>query len=224
MNELISFLQERYPQLLVLVIDHLYISGVAVLAGFLVACPLGVLLTKMESLSKYVMTAVNAIQTIPSLALLGLMIPLFGIGKLPAIAALFLYSLLPIVRNTYTGLKQVDVSLLEAARGMGMNQYQILFKVQAPLATPVIIAGLRTAAIYTISWATLAAFIGGGGIGYYVVMGLTTSNNTMLLVGAIATALLATVANILTNVLQMLATPKGLRNYMQNNKSGGRQK
>lgn len=211
MNEFIQFVSERREQLLSLLWQHTYISVLAVAAGFLIAVPLGILLTRTEKINRYVIGFVNILQTIPSLALLGLMIPLLGIGAVPAIAALFLYSLLPMLRNTYTGIREVDPALREAARGMGMTGWQILFKVELPLALSIILGGFRTATIYTISWATLAAVIGGGGLGYLVFTGLGVANDSMLLAGALATAMLATIADFVTRKIQAICTPKGLR-------------
>ncbi|MDF2684568.1 MAG: choline transporter permease, partial [Brevibacillus sp.] len=187
------------------------ISFLAVMAGFLISVPLGIVLTRTEKWNRYVIGFVNILQTIPSLALLGLMIPLLGIGAVPAIAALFLYSLLPMLRNTFTGIMEVDPALKEAARGMGMTSLQILFKVELPLAISIIMGGFRTATIYTISWATLAAVIGGGGLGYLVFTGLGVANDNMLLTGALATAMLATIADFVTRNIQNACTPRGLR-------------
>ncbi|PUA39842.1 choline ABC transporter permease [Paenibacillus elgii] len=211
MNEFLAFVAERYADILAVIWQHLYISAIAVGAGFLVAVPLGILLTRKEKASHYVIGVVNVIQTIPSLALLGFMIPLIGIGTFPAIMALFLYSILPMLQNTYTGIREVNPATKEAARGMGMTDLQILFQVELPLAISVIMGGFRTAAIYTISWATLASLIGGGGIGYLVFTGLTNSNQDMLIAGAVSAALLAVLADFITKRFQHLCTPKGLR-------------
>ncbi|WP_289137131.1 ABC transporter permease [uncultured Brevibacillus sp.] len=216
MSDFFQFVTERHEQILSLTWEHTYISFIAVIAGFLIAVPLGILLTRTEKLNKYVIGFVNILQTIPSLALLGLMIPLLGIGVIPAIVALFLYSLLPMLRNTFTGIREVDPALKEAARGMGMTSLQILFKVELPMALSIIMGGFRTATIFTISWATLAAVIGGGGLGYLVFTGLGVANDSMLLTGAIATALLATVADFITQKIQKLCTPKGLRSKRAN--------
>ncbi|WP_312110048.1 ABC transporter permease [Brevibacillus reuszeri] len=216
MSDFFQFITERHEQILTLTWEHTYISFIAVLAGFLIAVPLGILLTRTEKLNKYVIGFVNILQTIPSLALLGLMIPLLGIGVVPAIVALFLYSLLPMLRNTFTGIREVDPALKEAARGMGMTSLQILFKVELPMALSIIMGGFRTATIFTISWATLAAVIGGGGLGYLVFTGLGVANDSMLLTGAIATALLATIADFITQKIQKLCTPKGLRSKRAN--------
>lgn len=211
MSEFFSFLSERHEQILSLVWEHCYISLIAVAAGFIISVPLGIILTRTEKISQYVIGFVNILQTIPSLALFGFMIPLLGIGAVPAVVALFLYSLLPMVRNTYTGIREVEPSLKEAARGMGMTNLQILFQVEIPLAVSIIMGGFRTATIYTISWATLASVVGGGGLGYLVFTGLGNSNDSMLLTGAISTALLAAIADLLTRKFQRLCTPKGLR-------------
>jgi len=216
MSDFFQFVTERHEQILSLTWEHTYISFIAVIAGFLIAVPLGILLTRTEKLNKYVIGFVNILQTIPSLALLGLMIPLLGIGVIPAIVALFLYSLLPMLRNTFTGIREVDPALKEAARGMGMTSLQILFKVELPMALSIIMGGFRTATIFTISWATLAAVIGGGGLGYLVFTGLGVANDSMLLTGAIATALLATIADFITQKIQKLCTPKGLRSKRAN--------
>ncbi|MGG4495911.1 ABC transporter permease [Brevibacillus reuszeri] len=216
MSDFFQFVTERHEQILSLTWEHTYISFIAVIAGFLIAVPLGIVLTRTEKLNKYVIGFVNILQTIPSLALLGLMIPLLGIGVIPAIVALFLYSLLPMLRNTFTGIREVDPALKEAARGMGMTSLQILFKVELPMALSIIMGGFRTATIFTISWATLAAVIGGGGLGYLVFTGLGVANDSMLLTGAIATALLATIADFITQKIQKLCTPKGLRSKRAN--------
>ncbi|MEI3613388.1 ABC transporter permease [Pseudogracilibacillus sp. SO30301A] len=212
MSEFIEFILERHSDILTVIWEHLYISFIAVIAGFIVAIPIGILLTRMTSISTIVIGMVNIIQTIPTLALLGFMIPLIGIGTFPAIVALFLYSILPMLQNTYTGIRGVDPAMVEAAKGMGMTDFQILFKVEIPMSISLIMGGFRTATIYTISWATLASLIGGGGLGYLVFTGLTINNKSMLLAGAISAALLAVLADFFTRRIQKLATPKGLRN------------
>ncbi len=212
MSEWFAFLADRYPDVLLVIWQHIYISLSAVAAGFLVSVPLGIYLTRANKrTSDFVIGIVNVIQTIPSMALLGFMIPLIGIGTFPAMVALFLYSILPMLQNTYTGIREVSPAMKEAARGMGMTDMQILFKVELPLAISVIMGGFRTATIYTISWATLGSLVGGGGLGYLVFGGLTVSNDSMLITGALAAALLAAVADVLTKHFQNICTPKGLR-------------
>ena len=150
-------------------------------------------------------------QTIPSLALLGFMIPIFGIGVNTAIAALFLYSLLPIIRNTYTGIKDVNKATVEAAKGMGMTSWQILIKVELPLSVPMIMAGIRTAAVINVGTATLAAFIGAGGLGDFIFLGITRGIDGLILLGAIPAALLAIVLEIFFGSMERWSTPKGLK-------------
>jgi len=211
MNEFFTFLIDRYPDVFRIIWEHVYISLIAVIAGFIISVPLGIVLTRAEKVSQYVIGVVNIVQTIPSMALLGFMIPLIGIGTFPAIVALFLYAILPILQNTYTGIREVNPAMKEAARGMGMTDLQILLKVEIPLAISVIMGGFRTATIYTIGWATLASLIGGGGLGYLVFTGLTISNDGMLLTGAISAALLAAAADFATRRVQNICTPRGLR-------------
>ena len=160
MHEFLSTLSDRKGQLLSTIIEHIQISFIALLIATIIAVPLGILLTKTKKLSEIVMNIAAVLQTIPSLALLGLMIPIFGIGRVPAIIALVVYALLPILRNTYTGIKEVDPSLVEAAKGIGMKPFRRLTKVELPIAMPVIMAGIRTAMVLIIGTATLAALIG----------------------------------------------------------------
>lgn len=148
------------------------------------------------------------LQTIPSLALLGLFIPLFGIGKLPAIIALVIYALLPILRNTYTGIKEVDPSLIEAARAMGMNQRKRLMKVELPLALPVIMAGIRTAMVLIIGTATLAALIGAGGLGDIILLGIDRNNTSLIILGAIPAAILALIFDFLLKRFEKMSYKK----------------
>ncbi|MFM1654299.1 ABC transporter permease [Brevibacillus sp. B_LB10_24] len=210
MNKLVQFIAERYPDILWRMVEHVYISLTAVVLGFFTAVPLGILLSRSEKWSKVVIGLVNTVQTIPSLALIGFLIPFLGIGLKPAIGALFLYSLLPMLRNTYVGIREVNPALKEAAKGMGMTGFQTLIMVEIPMAIPVIMSGFRTATIYTVSWATLAALVGGGGIGYLIFTGLWVFNNTYIIVGALATALLAILADWFGRKLQKWCTPAGL--------------
>lgn len=165
MTNFFDILSERKGQLFSTMIEHIQISFIALLIATAIAVPLGILLTKTKTISEIVMNIAAILQTIPSLALLGLMIPLFGIGRVPAIIALVVYALLPILRNTYTGIKEVDPSLIEAAKGIGMKPFRRLTKVELPIAMPVIMAGVRTAMVLIIGTATLAALIGAGGLG-----------------------------------------------------------
>ena len=147
------------------------------------------------------------LQTIPSLALLALMIPILGIGKIPSIVALFIYSLLPILRNTYLGMESVDPLLKDSVKGMGMTNFQSIVQVEIPLAIPVIMAGIRLSAVYVISWATLAAFIGGGGLGDFIFNGLNLFQPDLIIGGTIPVTILAVLADYLLGLLEKRLTP-----------------
>jgi osmoprotectant transport system permease protein len=175
-----NFWSEYGNEILLKFWEHFYLSFFAIFLGILVAVPLGALLTRLSRGSETVIKVVGVFQTIPSLALLSIMIPLFGIGKIPAVIALFLYSLLPILRNTYVGIKSVDATYLDAAKGMGMSQMQRLLQIELPLAMGVIMAGIRVSTVYVISWTTLAAYIGAGGLGDYIFNGLNLYPITLL--------------------------------------------
>ncbi|WJH37393.1 ABC transporter permease [Paenibacillus sp. CC-CFT747] len=181
--------------------------------AIVVSIPLGIAITRFPFLKTWVLGGAGILQTIPSIALLGFMIPIFGIGMKTAIAALFLYSLLPIIRNTYAGIKDVDRSIIESAWGMGLTNGQILFKVELPLALSVIMAGIRTAAVINVGTATLAAFIGAGGLGDFIFLGITRNIDALVLIGALPAAILALVLDFLLGYLERLTTPKGLRNH-----------
>ncbi|MEQ9413889.1 MAG: ABC transporter permease, partial [Cyclobacteriaceae bacterium] len=190
---------------------HLGITAVSLGLAIFVAVPLGILLYIFSGISRPVLYFVGLLQTIPSIALLALMIPLLGIGRVPAITALFLYALLPILRNTTTGLTSVDPILRKVATGMGMTTIQRLRFVELPLAMPSILAGIRTAAVITIGTATLAAFIGAGGLGEFIVTGLALNSTQLILQGAIPAAVLAIVVEFLFELLEKALIPKHLR-------------
>lgn len=212
---LIQFIANNIDRILTRTTEHIFIATSALLMAMLVAIPLGILLTRVERLAKPVLGIGNIIMTIPSLALLAFMLPVLGIGNRPAIAALLLYSLMPIMRNTYTGIKQVQPSLIEAARGMGMTDFQVLYSIELPLALSIILAGIRTTYVILIGWATLAAFIGGGGLGQLIWAGLTNINYNLILSGAIPAALLALLADLLLGYLETRLTPRGIRKKSQ---------
>ncbi|MCW1928616.1 ABC transporter permease [Bhargavaea beijingensis] len=191
--------------------EHLYISFAALALGVIVAVPLGILLVRLPKIAGLVMGIAGIVQTFPSLAILAFFIPLLGIGKVPAIVALFLYSMLPILRNTYIGVKNVDPTLLEASRGMGMTTFQRTTRVELPLAVPVIMAGIRMSAVYLIGWATLASFIGGGGLGDFIFDGLNLFRPDLIIGGAVPVTLLAILLDLLLGKLEKAATPIGIR-------------
>ncbi len=177
--------------------NHLFLTGLAVLLATLVAVPLATVISSRATLSKYVLGFTGVLQTIPSIALLTFMIPFFGIGFTPAIIGLFIYSLLPILRNTHTAMTSIDPRLITSAKGIGLYPFEIFFSVKLPLAFPTIMAGIRTATILNIGTATLAAFIGAGGLGVPIVTGLALNDTNMVLQGAIPAALLAVFVDFL---------------------------
>ena len=174
---------------------HIELVAISLLVAILIALPLGLGLERTSRRAEGVIRAVGVLQTLPGIALLAFMIPLLGIGVVPALVALVLYSLYPIVRNTYTGVRDADAAAVAAARALGMTDAQILREVRLPLAAPVIMAGIRTAAVIDVGTATLAAFIGAGGLGEPIVAGLALSDTRMILAGAIPAALLAIVVD-----------------------------
>ena len=179
-------------------LEHLYLVTIAIFIAIIVGIPLGILVTRKPKLKKPILGFANIMQTIPSLALFGLLIPmpvLGGIGDRTAIIALTLYSLLPIIRNTYTGIVGVDPAIVAAGTGMGMTDMQLLWQVEFPLALGVILAGVRVAAVIAIGLGTIAAAIGAGGLGVFIFRGVATVNNQLLLAGAIPAALMALAAD-----------------------------
>lgn len=206
-----AYAYEKRSYLLRIIKEHLYLSFGALLLAILVSLPLGVLLTRKPSVSGAVFPFINTVQTIPSLALLGFLIPIMGIGFAPAILALFLYSLLPLTRNTYTGIKAVDNDYIEASKGLGLTNLQILLKVEIPMALPVILAGVRTASVIVIGTATLAALVGAGGLGDPIFRGVATVNGDLILLGAVPSALLAIIADKLLGLAEKRLVSKGLR-------------
>ncbi|NIG54357.1 ABC transporter permease/substrate-binding protein [Chitinophaga sp. Cy-1792] len=197
-----SFIQQESGKLLEQTITHTGLTFISVLIAIAIGLPAGILITRRKRLAAPVLGIAGVLQTIPSIALLGFMIPLLGIGPKPAIVALFLYALLPIIRNTYTGIKGVDPAVTEAATGMGMSDRQLLLKVQLPLAMPVILAGIRTATVINVGVATLAAYIAAGGLGEFIFGGIALNNTNMILAGAIPAALLAILFDWLISLLQ----------------------
>ena len=200
----VPFMIDRLPTTLELTVQHLWLTGVAMLLAILFAVPLGVLLTRLPPLSGPVLGVAGVLQTVPSLALLAFMIPIpgLGLGVRSAIAALFLYALLPILRNTYTGIRDVDPDVVEAAVGLGLTRGQVLRLVELPLAFRTIMAGIRTAAVISIGVATLAAFIGAGGLGDPIVTGLQLNDTSLILSGALPAALLAILVDWLLGLVE----------------------
>ena len=196
-------------------LTHLTLTAVALSLACLFAIPLSLLLSQYPATARIVIYITGLVQTIPSLALLALMIPLFGLGQLPAIIALFLYSLLPIIRNTLTGLFTVDPLLKQVATGIGLTPSQQIWRIELPLALPQLIAGVKTAAIISIGTATLAAFVGAGGLGEPIITGLTLNDHQLILKGAIPAALLAIITEFVFEAIERLYTPKHLLKQSQ---------
>jgi len=196
---LLRFFLTNHVEVLELTGEHLWLVGVSMLLAVVVGVPLGILLTRRPSLNKPILGSANIMQTVPSLALFGLLLPVPWIGARAdrlTILALTLYALLPIIRNTHAGITGVDRAVVEAGRGMGMTDRQLLFQVELPLALGVIIAGVRVATVISVGVATIAAAIGAGGLGEYIFRGLAMVNNDLILAGAVPAALLALAADV----------------------------
>lgn len=204
------FMLQNHIEVVELTFEHLWLVGTAILLAVAIGIPLGILITRHPVLSKPVLGAANIIQTVPSLALFGFLLPAPWIGERAdrlAILALTLYSLLPVIRNTYTGIRNVDPAVVEAGRGLGLTDRQLLLKVQLPLSLGVIIAGVRVAAVISVGLATIAAAIGAGGLGEYIFRGLAMVNNQVILAGAIPAALLAILADLSLGWLEKRLSP-----------------
>lgn len=208
MSNLYQAFLERKGELLKDLIQHIEISFIALFFALVIAVPLGIYLTRKKKAAEIIIGITSVFQTIPSLALLGLLIPIVGIGTIPAIIALVIYALLPILRNIYTGIKEVDPNLIEAAKGLGMNNRRLLFKVELPLAMPVIMAGIRTAMVLIIGTATIAALIGAGGLGDLITVGISRNDTSLILLGAIPAALLALFFDFLLRQFEKLSFKK----------------
>lgn len=206
-----NFIIARQDQLLKLISEHIQLTLFSVLIAIFVGVPLGILITRVKQLSGPIIGFTNVIQAVPSLALLGFLIPLFGIGSRPAIIMVFLYSLLPIVKNTFAGLTGINPNTVEAAQGMGMTRWQILSMVQLPLAMPIIMTGIRISAVTAVGLMTIAAFVGAGGLGYMVFSGVQTVNNNMILAGAIPACILALLMDFIIGRIENAVIPNGIK-------------
>jgi len=203
-----TFLLENGNELVVKTLEHIYISGIALVLGVIVAVPLGIALTRTNKLANVIIGLASVLQTIPSLALLTMFIPFFGVGKLTAVVALFLFSLLPILRNTYFGIKGVDPNMVDAAKGMGMTDFEQIRMVEIPLALPTIMRGIRLGTVYVIAWATLASYIGGGGLGDLIFSGLNLYKPDLIIGGTIPVVLLALISDFLLGLLEKKLSPR----------------
>jgi len=201
-------LQNRWPEIVIGTWQHIQLTLVALFIANLIALPLGIMLTRKRKIAETVIGITSVFQTIPSLALLGFMVPLFGIGFGPAIIALTIYGLLPILRNTYTGILGVDQAVIDAGTGMGMTSRQVLFMIELPLALPIIMAGIRTATVMVIGVATLAALVGAGGLGDLIFRGIAMARQDLILAGAIPAALLSIVFDYGLKKIEIAVQPK----------------
>jgi osmoprotectant transport system permease protein len=197
--------------LLILALEHLYLATAGVFLATLVGVPLGILLTHYRRLAPVVFSLTEMVQTVPSLGLLALLLFVFGLGNKTLIAGLLIYSLLPIVRNTYTGIRSIRPELIEAGKGMGMTRLQLLTQVELPIALPVVLGGIRVALITAIGISTIGVVIGTGGLGQPIWRGIQMENQGMIIQGAATAAALAILAEILLTALEQRITPRGLR-------------
>lgn len=200
-----GFLQEHWGEITTLTLEHLWLTGAAMLFATVIAVPLGILLARRRALARPVLGVVNTLQTIPSLAMFGFLLPLPFVGERAAriaIVALVAYALLPIVRNTYAGITGVDVTVMDVAQAVGLTSWQRLRFVELPLAMPYILAGLRTATVTCVGIATIAAAVGAGGLGEFIFRGVASVDNRLVLAGAVPAALLALGADGLLGLLE----------------------
>jgi len=218
MNEVnfFQFIASRSEEIFGLTVQHIQITGLAVILAIVLGVPVGILISKNKKLRSPILGIANIFQTIPSLALFGLIIPLLGIGYVPSVFVLFLYALLPIIKNTFIGINSVDEAIIDAGRGMGMTSKQILTKVEIPLALPVIMGGIRISTVINIGTATIAALIGAGGLGELIFKGISMASNNMVLAGAIPTALLAIFTDKVLGIFETKLTPQGITSQKDN--------
>ncbi len=211
----IHFIIENYRDVLFLTWEHIFMVSVSLVIATAIGVPLGIIITKNEKLARKVINGANILMTVPSIALFGLMMPVLaiigqGLGKTPAIIALILYSQLPIIRNTYVAIKNVSPSIRNAGKGMGMNRWQQLKEVEIPIAIPVIVAGLRTAAVMNIGIAAIAAYVGAGGLGVYIQNGIDRVYPDMILAGALLVSIFAILVDAGMALVERVLTPKGI--------------
>lgn len=206
----ISVFYERMPDLLDKLYEHLSLTGISVFLGCLVAIPLGIILAKtsVQWIRSIVFNVINVFQTIPSLALLAMIAPLLGFGFKTAVVALFLYSLMPILKNTFSGFDSVDEDIIESAKGMGFSSMQRIVKIELPLALPYIMSGVRITTVYIISWAVLAGLIGAGGLGELILAALSLNDKPLVIASAVMAMVLALVADYLLGFVEKLPTKK----------------
>lgn len=204
---LFAYMAQQSGEILSRGFQHIQITLLALSIAILLGVPLGILISYLKPFRKPVLGFANVVQAIPSIAILGFLVPLMGIGEKPAIFMVMLYSLLPIIKNTATGLLNINEEMLEAAKGIGMTRFQVLMKVRLPLALPVMMAGVRISAVTSVGLVTIAAFIGAGGLGYLIYSGIRTVNTNLVLAGAIPACALALLVDWLGAAVEKRVTP-----------------
>ena len=209
--EFIDYVVENHEQIISLFLEHIELTFIAVGLSILIGVPIGIIISYIKKLDKPILGLSSVIQAVPSMALLGFLIPFVGIGTIPAIIVVILYSLLPIIKNTYTGINGISETMIESAKGIGLTKSQILFKIQIPQTLPVIMAGIRISAVSAVGLMTMSAFIGGGGLGYLIFSGIRTLNNYQILAGAIPACILALIVDYFFGLIEKLVTPVSLQ-------------
>jgi len=207
-KEVFQLYIDRWQFFLKLIMEHLKIAGISILIAAIIGLILGVFISEHKKTSPLILGITNFVYTIPSISLLGFLIPFSGIGNTTAVIALTIYALLPMVRNTYTGIENIDSSIIESAKGMGSTSFEILYKVKLPLATTVILSGLRNMVVMTIALAGIASFIGAGGLGVAIYRGITTNNTSLTIAGSLLIALLALVSDFIIGSIEKIIKRK----------------
>ncbi|WP_346940677.1 ABC transporter permease [uncultured Clostridium sp.] len=207
-KEVFQLYIDRWQFFLKLIMEHLKIAGISILIAAIIGLILGVFISEYKKTSPLILGITSFVYTIPSISLLGFLIPFSGIGNTTAVIALTIYALLPMVRNTYTGIDNIDSSIIESAKGMGSTSFEILYKVKLPLATTVILSGLRNMVVMTIALAGIASFIGAGGLGVAIYRGITTNNTSMTIAGSLLIALLALVFDFIIGSIEKIIKRK----------------
>ena len=202
LKEVFQLYIDRSDFFLEILLQHMVICGIAIVIASIIGILLGIIISEFKKTTSPVLSLVNFIYTIPSIALLGFFIPISGIGNKTAIIALTIYALLPMVRSTYTGIETIDPAIIESAKGMGSTDYQILYKIKLPLATTVILSGLRNMVVMTIALGGIASFIGAGGLGVAIYRGITTNNAALTVAGSLLIAVLALVVDLIIGTIE----------------------
>lgn len=200
----IDFWKDKYESILEYGLQHVILSFTAIILAIVLTIPLAIYMTKMKRgyIRETIFNIANVFQTVPTIALFAIMVPIIGVGFKPAVIALFLYALLPLLRNTYAGMQAIDQDVVEAAKGMGYGTLQRIFQVEIPIALPYIMSGIRTTTVYIISWTTLAAVVGAGGLGGLVLSGIGFNDKFMIFTGTILAVLLALVVDLILGLLE----------------------